>query len=47
MPGMHTGLRTDNPVVLSAFKAAILHQFLVVLGILILLAVAWSVLRAA
>jgi cytochrome oxidase Cu insertion factor (SCO1/SenC/PrrC family) len=47
MPGMDTGLSTNNPVVVSAFQLALLHQGLVVILILALVAVAWNVQRSA
>jgi len=47
MPGMDTGLSTNNPAVVSAFQLALLHQGLVVLLIMALVAVAWSVERSA
>lgn len=46
MPGMSTGLRSSNPTIVSAFQTRLLHQGLVVLVILMLLVVAWNVLRA-
>jgi cytochrome oxidase Cu insertion factor (SCO1/SenC/PrrC family) len=46
MPGMNTGLSTNNPAVVSAFQAALLHQGLVVLLIVALVAMAWNVLRS-
>jgi cytochrome oxidase Cu insertion factor (SCO1/SenC/PrrC family) len=47
MPGMDTGLSTNNPAVVSAFQAALLHQGLVVLLIVALVAVAWNLQRSA
>ena len=47
MPGMNTGLSTNNPAIVSAFQAALLHQGLVVLLIVALVAMAWNVLRSA
>ena len=47
MPGMNTGLSTNNPAIVSAFQAALLHQGLLVLLILALVAAAWNVLRTA
>ena len=47
MPGMNTGLSTNNPAIVSAFQAALLHQGLVVLLIIALIAVAWNVQRSA
>ena len=46
MPGMDTGLSTDNPAIVSAFQAALLHQGLVAVLILALVAVAWNILRS-
>ena len=46
MPGMGTGLQVDNATIASAFRTALLHQALVVLGLLFLLALAFNVLRA-
>ena len=34
MPGMGTGLRTNDPTIVSAFHSALLHQGLLVLLIL-------------
>ena len=34
MPGMGTGLRTNDPTIVSAFHSALLHQGLIVLLIL-------------
>ena len=47
MPGMSSGLQTNNATIVSAFHSMLLHQGLVVLVILALLAMAWNVLRAA
>jgi cytochrome oxidase Cu insertion factor (SCO1/SenC/PrrC family) len=47
MPGMNTGLSTNNPAIVSAFKTALLHQGLVVLLIIALISVAWNVQRSA
>ena len=47
MPGMNTGLSINNPAIVSAFQAALLHQGLIVLLILALVAMAWNVQRAA
>jgi cytochrome oxidase Cu insertion factor (SCO1/SenC/PrrC family) len=43
---MNTGLSTNNPAIVSAFQAALLHQGLLVLLIVALVAVAWNVLRS-
>ena len=47
MSGMGTGLNTNNPTIVSAFHRALLHQGLVVLAILFLVALAWNLLRSA
>jgi cytochrome oxidase Cu insertion factor (SCO1/SenC/PrrC family) len=41
MPGMNSGLTDNNPTLVAAFRAALLHQGLIVLLIFALLAVAW------
>ncbi len=41
MPGMNNGLNIHDPVVVSAFRAALLHQGLIALAIFALLSVAW------
>jgi cytochrome oxidase Cu insertion factor (SCO1/SenC/PrrC family) len=46
MPGMSTGLRANNPTIVSAFHAELVRQGLVVLLIAVLLAVAWNILRS-
>ena len=46
MPGMSTGLSTNNPNVVSAFQSTLLHQGLVVLLILAVVATAWNLLRS-
>ena len=45
MPGMSSGLQTNNPTIVSAFKSLLLHEGLIILVILALLAVAWNLLR--
>jgi cytochrome oxidase Cu insertion factor (SCO1/SenC/PrrC family) len=46
MPGMSTGLSTNNPNVVSAFQSTLLHQGLVVLVILAVVLTAWNLLRS-
>lgn len=46
MGGMGSSLQTTNATIVSAFESALLHQALVVLVILALLATAWNVLRS-
>jgi cytochrome oxidase Cu insertion factor (SCO1/SenC/PrrC family) len=41
MPGMNNGLNIHDPVVVSAFRAALLHQGLIALAIFALLSVLW------
>jgi cytochrome oxidase Cu insertion factor (SCO1/SenC/PrrC family) len=41
MPGMNSGLTDNNPVLVAAFRAALLHQGLIVLLIFGVLAIAW------
>lgn len=46
MPGMGTGLHTNNPLIVSAFHQELFHQGLVVLMILAVVLAAWNILRA-
>jgi cytochrome oxidase Cu insertion factor (SCO1/SenC/PrrC family) len=41
MPGMNSGLDSNNPTLVAAFRAALLHQGIYVLLIFAVLAVAW------
>ena len=41
MPGMNSGLSDTNPILVAAFKAALLHQGLIVLVLLLVLGLAW------
>ena len=41
MPGMNSGLNIHDPVVVSAFRAALLHQGLIALAIFALLSIVW------
>jgi cytochrome oxidase Cu insertion factor (SCO1/SenC/PrrC family) len=41
MPGMNSGLNSDNPTVVAAFRSALLHQGIIVLVAFAVLAVAW------
>jgi cytochrome oxidase Cu insertion factor (SCO1/SenC/PrrC family) len=47
VPGMSTGLSTNNPVVVSAFYNELLRQGLVAAVILLFVGASWSVLRSA
>ena len=46
MPGMNTGLNVNDPTVVAAFKAALLHQGLIALAIFAVLGLAWITVRA-
>ena len=41
MPGMNSGLSDTNPTLIAAFRAALVHQGLIVLALLALLGIAW------
>jgi cytochrome oxidase Cu insertion factor (SCO1/SenC/PrrC family) len=41
MPGMNSGLSDTNPIIVAAFKAALLHQGLIVLALLLVLGLTW------
>jgi len=43
---MNRGIRIDNPFVLSAFHSTLLHQFLVVLAVVVVLSLVWNAVRA-
>src|ERR1019366_8475375 len=45
MPGMRSGLNVTNSTLVAAFKAALLHQGLIILAILAVLALAWIIAR--
>ena len=45
MPGMHSGLNVANPVLVAAFRSALLRQGLSALLVLMTLATAWACLR--
>ena len=45
MPGMNSGLSDTNPVLVAAFKAALLHQGLAVVALLAVMALAWLSVR--
>src|SRR3984885_15570961 len=40
-------LSTANPAIVSAFQSTLLHQLLIVLVVLLVIAVAWNLLRGA
>ena len=45
MPGMNSGLNIDDPTVVAAFRAALLHQGLIILAVFAVLSVAWVAVR--
>ena len=45
MPGMQSGLNLSNPVLVAAFRSALLHQGLSALLALATLAIIWACLR--
>lgn len=47
MPGMGSGLSNNDPIIVAAFHRALLHQGLVVVAILAVVAIAWNLLRSA
>ena len=42
MPGMNSGLNSDNPALVAAFRSALLHQGILVLAVFGVLALAWA-----
>jgi cytochrome oxidase Cu insertion factor (SCO1/SenC/PrrC family) len=46
MPGMNSGVQVNAPLVIAAFKAALLHQLLIALLIFAVLGAAWVTIRA-
>ncbi|MGD0392798.1 MAG: SCO family protein [Acidimicrobiales bacterium] len=45
MPGMGSGLQNNNPTIVTAFRTNLDHQFLVILVLAVVLALAWNVIR--
>ncbi len=45
MPGMTSGLSSDNPTIVAAFRSALLHQGIFVLVVFAVLALAWLIVR--
>src|SRR5271165_5536928 len=45
MSGMGHGLQADNPAIAAAFRSALDHQFLIILILAVVLALAWNVVR--
>ncbi len=46
MGGMSSGLSNNDPTIVSAFHTALLHQGLIVVGLLLVVSVAWTALRS-
>ena len=46
MPGMNSGLNPADPTIVAAFRAALVHQWVIVALIFVLLLVAWGATRA-
>ena len=46
MPGMNSGVNVNDPIVVAAFKSALLHQGLIALLIFVVLGLAWLSVRA-
>ena len=46
MSGMNSGINVNDPTVVAAFKAALLHQGIIALVIFALLGFAWITVRA-
>jgi len=45
MPGMTSGLSSDNPTIVAAFRSALLHQGLILVAVFAVLALAWLIVR--
>ena len=45
MTGMGQGLKSNNPTITTAFRSALDHQFLIVVIVAVVLALAWNVIR--
>jgi cytochrome oxidase Cu insertion factor (SCO1/SenC/PrrC family) len=45
MPGMNSGLNSNNPTVVAAFRSALVHQGILVLAVFAVLALAWLIIR--
>src|ERR1700735_4687810 len=45
MPGMNSGLGSDNPTIVARSRSALLHQGIFVLAVIAALALAWLVIR--
>jgi hypothetical protein len=47
MPGMNATLSPASPILISAFRSALLHQFLIIALIIVLLLITWGASRTA
>jgi hypothetical protein len=45
MPGMNSGLSHTNPTIVAAFSAVLLHQGLLILAVVVVLALGWISVR--
>jgi cytochrome oxidase Cu insertion factor (SCO1/SenC/PrrC family) len=45
MPGMISGLNSQNPTIMAAFRSALVHQGILVLAVFAVLALAWLIIR--
>ena len=45
MPGMNSGLNINDPIVVAAFRSALLHQGIIALLIFGVLSIAWVAVR--
>ena len=45
MPGMNSGLSDTNPILVAAFRSALVHQGLIVLALFLVLGLAWAGMR--
>ena len=45
MPGMGRALQSNDPTVASAFRTALMHQLLIIIVMLVVLALAWNTIR--
>jgi hypothetical protein len=45
MPGMNSGVQVNDPLVIAAFKSALLHQLLIAVLIFAVLGAAWVIVR--
>src|SRR5450759_3004252 len=45
MPGMGRALQSNDPTVVSAFRTALMHQLLIIIVMLVVLALAWNTIR--